>query len=79
MEQNPIGDYEIISCLYTKMFETNLHKKLLGNKVHQIWSRYLDFINSFPVALREKCPNTELFLVRIFQYSVRIQENTNHK
>ena len=26
--------------------------------------------------LREKCPNTELFLVRIFLYSVRIQENT---
>ena len=25
-------------------------------------------------SLREKCPNTELFLVRIFLYSVRIQE-----
>ena len=29
--------------------------------------------------LLEKCPNTELFLVRIFLYSVRIQENTDHK
>ena len=29
--------------------------------------------------LREKCPNTEFFLVRIFLYSVRIQENTDHK
>ena len=29
--------------------------------------------------LREKCPNTELFLVRIFLYSVRIQENTDQK
>ena len=29
--------------------------------------------------LREKCPNTELFLVRIFLYSVRIKENTDHK
>ena len=28
-------------------------------------------------ALREKCPNTEFFLVRIFLYSVRIQENTD--
>ena len=30
-------------------------------------------------SLREKCPNTEFFLVRIFLYSVRIQENTNQK
>ena len=27
--------------------------------------------------LRKKCPNTDLFLVRIFLYSVRIQENTD--
>ena len=27
-------------------------------------------------ALREKCANTEFFLVRIFLYSVRIQEKT---
>ena len=30
-------------------------------------------------ALREKCPNTEFFLVRIFLYSDWIQENTDHK
>ena len=30
-------------------------------------------------ALREECPNTELFLVRIFLYSVRIQDNTDQK
>ena len=29
--------------------------------------------------LREKCPNTKLFLVRIFLYSVRIQGNTDQK
>ena len=29
--------------------------------------------------LRKKCSNTELFLVRIFQYSVRIQENAHQK
>ena len=28
---------------------------------------------------REKCPNTEFFLVRIFLYSVQIQENTDKK
>ena len=29
--------------------------------------------------LREKCPNTELFMVRIFLYSARIQKNTDQK
>ena len=29
--------------------------------------------------LREKCPNTEFFLVLIFLYSVRTQENTDQK
>ena len=31
------------------------------------------------VALCEKCPNTKLFLIHIFQYSVQIQENTDQK
>ena len=31
------------------------------------------------ITLREKCPNTEFFLVRIFLYSFRIQENTDQK
>ena len=31
------------------------------------------------ISLREKCPNTEFFLVRIFLYSVRIKENTDQK
>ena len=30
-------------------------------------------------SLREKCPNTELFLVLSALYSVRIQENTDQK
>ena len=29
--------------------------------------------------MREKCPNTEFSLVRIFLYSVRIQENTDQR
>ena len=29
------------------------------------------------MTLREKCPDTELFLVLIFLYSVQIQENTD--
>ena len=35
--------------------------------------------NFLTVILREKCPNTEFFLVRIFLYSVRMQENTDQK
>ena len=30
-------------------------------------------------SLREKCPNTEFFMVPIFLYLVRIQENTDQK
>ena len=35
--------------------------------------------HSEEVALHEKCPNTELCLVRILLYSVRIQENTDQE
>ena len=33
----------------------------------------------YDYSLREKCPNTELFLVLIFVYSDRIQQNTDQK
>ena len=36
-------------------------------------------MRSVSLTLREKCPNTEFFLVPIFLYSVRIQENTDQK
>ena len=37
------------------------------------------YLGPYEISLREKCPNTKLFLVRIFLYSARIQENTNQK
>ena len=37
------------------------------------------FLISSILPLREKCPNTEFFLVCIFLYSVQMQENTDHK
>ena len=46
------------------------------DQVHQENGKYG---NMGKVTLREKCPNTEFFLVRIFLYSVRIQENTDQK
>ena len=35
--------------------------------------------SDYTFTLREKCPNTELFLVHVFLYSVRIQENMDQK
>ena len=35
-------------------------------------------VHSLKLALREKRPNTDFFLVLVFQYSVRIQENAEH-
>ena len=35
-------------------------------------------VHSLKLALREKRPNTDFFLVRVFLYSVRIQENAEH-
>ena len=39
----------------------------------------LSSIQRLPFSLREKRPNTEFFLVRIFLYFDRIQENTDQK
>ena len=60
-----------------------------NKQAHEVkFSRIIDkkyyppliFINdSESEALREKCSNTEFFLVRIFPYSVRIWENTDQK
>ena len=36
-------------------------------------------LKRIPLTLREKCSNTEFFLVRIFLYSDRIQKNTDQK
>ena len=43
--------------------------------IEELWSLNV----SLWVTLREKWPDTELFLVRIFLYSVQIQENTDQK
>ena len=46
------------------------------------WINFKEEFNlwlAFVFTLREKCPNTELFLVPIFLYSVQIQENTGQK
>ena len=50
-----------------------------------LWKRegpkanWREIIVLYQQVLREKCPNPELFLVRISLYSVQIQENTDPK
>ena len=55
--------------------ENIMKVKSTGCKVHRTDLPYVTLMQ----ALREKCPSTEFFLVRIFLYSVRIQENTDQK
>ena len=40
---------------------------------------YSFILTSVEYALREKCQNTEFFLVRIFLYLVQMQENVDQK
>ena len=47
------------------------------HKKNSSWAYQYNNFPKYYLSLREKCPNTELFLVRIFLYSVRIQENTD--
>ena len=48
------------------------------NNVSGLVALSLTLVN-WSLTLREKRPNTDLFLVRIFLYSARIQENTDLK
>ena len=57
-------------------------KRILSLRWCRVWD--LDHVSLIAVStrgfpLREKCPNREFFLTRIFLYSVRIQENTDQK
>ena len=74
---------------YLSVFSPNVGK--YGTEKLRIWILFSqwkvrnnerDLIIVYEVtnlSLREKCPNTECFLFRIFVYSVRIQENTDQK
>ena len=55
-------------------------KYLKCQKQSTKYSKKIDqVITSKQLKLREKCPNTELFLFRIFLYSVPIPENMDQK
>ena len=78
---------EIETCYVT--FRIGIHLAVvigIVQKTMLIWS-YIFFIGSYLhnlsvyilASLREKCPNTEFFLVRIFSYLDWIPENTDQK
>ena len=79
--------YGVAKYFYNYLFHIYLsvffHIYLLVCFKHFIQSWYylavLKHFNIWSEAPHEKCPNTELFLVRIFLYSDRIQENTDQK
>ena len=55
-------------------------KYLKCQKQSTKYSKKIDqIITSKQLKLREKCPNTELFLFRIFLYSVPVPENMDQK
>ena len=58
--------------VYTSMYLFFCFCMPENSTLHQFW-------NCKRLKLRENCPNTELFLVRIFLYSEWIQESTDQK
>ena len=64
-------DPEVKVHIFVKLFSQTLEE-------HAALKR-IKFIRLPTPSLREKYPNTELFLIRIFLYSVGIQENTDQK
>ena len=57
-----------------------LPEKMQKKKKH-VYCNYYDTSTTYfdSMLLGDKCPNAELFLVRIFLYLVQIQENTDQK
>ena len=62
-KSHPIGPVENGKQLRIVKFRSDNFEKVICKKYKQL--------------LREKCPNTEFFLVRIFLYSDWIQENAD--
>ena len=87
-------NHHLIKLVLIIVNSENLYHVFLVEKKYFSWvflqvlfiftqRKYSDFLQSFlwkkNAPLREKSPNRELFLVYIFLYSVRIQENTDQK
>ena len=75
---DPLPRLKTISSLFSNILSTILlNKKSWYIKIKN-GNSGLHF-STKGLALIEKSPNTDFFLVRIFLYSVQIQENTNQK
>ena len=49
-----------------------------GSTVSRLQSHYEETVHFLPLTLREKSPNTEFFLVRIFPHSDGIRKDTSY-
>ena len=67
----------VLNDLLTSVLVVVRLKQTVDEQSKFTW--YPHFLNEVNISLRKECPNTELFLVRTFLYSVRIQDNTDHK
>ena len=69
---------DVFQTVFDVLFQTDftLDEYSLLQTVKQMPKNQCVFVLA---SLREKCPKTKLFLVRIFVYSVRIQQNTDQK
>ena len=67
----------IICSLATSNFRLNFYKKCRCEYLSR-WHDYVIMTSRWKESLREKCPNTEFFLVSIFSDSNWIQRNTNY-
>ena len=68
------GDEILRNYLETRWRLATYMSKIIQSELLSCIKQYIQLY-----ALREKCQNTELFLVRVFFYSVRIQEYTDQK
>ena len=65
--------------LYDRSLRHERVNKQVETIIKTFWKISQIVFENIYAGLREKCPNTELFLVHIFLYSDWTQENTDQK
>ena len=74
----PLREQAQIRCLWIggERERSNKFSNSFGDVINEWIPISKVYLRIKSLTLREKCPNTELFIFRIFLYLVRIQENT---
>ena len=76
-QNNTFSCLDIIICHEYNKFTTLAYRKPPFSGVFTYFASFILLSSKF--ALREKCPNAEFFLLRIFSYSFQIRENTDRE